>query len=632
MFSSRAALLSGVVAAGILGVTGAKKVNFDFSTGSIPSEITVSRSTVAGYLNGSGVYAMGAANTGRIDHTSAGAVRGLMVEPMTSNYCLQSRTLSSWTGSGCTIATGATSYDGTATAFKIAPTSSTGYHDIRLTGLNYLGKNVVLSAIVKADGYRYFDMGITNSVSTWGAEASVVFDSVNLTVTLKSNANYTLNSSGCIAVGNGFYLVWANINSAYTAFTAVWCAPTPNANGATGSYAGNTAYGAIVASFQIEPARSTTSVPSGHFTTTTAVLQRQPELVSFTIPAGVKSLLYTFDDGTTQQLYVTPGSYTIPTNLCNGRRIKSIVDVNIAYDVPNVFLETDMSTDIGDLFGLQMLIAEANAGKCRIIGVNANTYNAYSAPMIAAVLKHCGYSYVPVGAYQGSEGTSSASGGVYAQSIAARFGISSETRTNYPDATDILRQALAARADGSVTICSIGLFTNLKNLLQSAADGYSPLTGLQLVTAKVKKLVAMAGYAAGGTEWNFSQNASASNYFVANFPSAIPSYYQGYELGSGITFTFPVGDPLSNPFVYGAQIAGGTNERMWDIYPLMQASEGSFSADFIVSQANGSMTVNATTGANVWSSSPAGSVNYMGLAVSGATTTTQVNAVVYNVS
>lgn len=64
----------------------------------------------------------------------------------------------------------------------------------------------------------------------------------------------------------------------------------------------------------------------------------------------------------------------------------------------------------------------------------------------------------------------------------------------------------------------------------------------------------------------------------------------------------------------------------------MYASNGSFISDFNIAQANGTMTVDASTGANAWSSSPAGTVNYMGLTVSQATVATHVTSTVYDVS
>ena len=63
-----------------------------------------------------------------------------------------------------------------------------------------------------------------------------------------------------------------------------------------------------------------------------------------------------------------------------------------------------------------------------------------------------------------------------------------------PDAVTVYRQVLAAQPIADpVAISSIGLLTNLKGLLQSPPDKYSPLNGYDLVAQKVKLLAVMGG-------------------------------------------------------------------------------------------------------------------------------------------
>ncbi len=74
-----------------------------------------------------------------------------------------------------------------------------------------------------------------------------------------------------------------------------------------------------------------------------------------------------------------------------------------------------------------------------------------------------------------------------------------------PKAVDVYRQTLAAAPDQSVTIISVGFLVNLADLLQSPADSFSPLTGVELVRKKVKELVVMGGHfpRGDGAEYNF---------------------------------------------------------------------------------------------------------------------------------
>ena len=60
-----------------------------------------------------------------------------------------------------------------------------------------------------------------------------------------------------------------------------------------------------------------------------------------------------------------------------------------------------------------------------------------------------------------------------------------------PTAVETYRRALVGAEDRSVTIASIGITTNIRDLLQSNGDSISPLTGKQLVEQKVKKVIWM---------------------------------------------------------------------------------------------------------------------------------------------
>src|SRR6185437_9970799 len=64
--------------------------------------------------------------------------------------------------------------------------------------------------------------------------------------------------------------------------------------------------------------------------------------------------------------------------------------------------------------------------------------------------------------------------------------------TTAPPAVTVLRKALAGRADQSVVVAQVGFSTNLARLLDSPPDAVSPLSGVDLVKAKVRFLSLMA--------------------------------------------------------------------------------------------------------------------------------------------
>jgi pyrimidine-specific ribonucleoside hydrolase len=181
----------------------------------------------------------------------------------------------------------------------------------------------------------------------------------------------------------------------------------------------------------------------------------------------------------------------------------------------------------------------------------------------ARINKAFGRANVPLGAYQG--GISSAgSNSAWSQQIAARFGTPGDVRSNYPDAVTTLRTALAAAANGSVTYVSTGFLTNLAALLQSFPDAFSPLTGAQLVTAKVVEIVIMGGdYPTGSDEFNFAGDPASAPFVFANSPVAITG--TGASLGASITVRPPsASNGATDPFSYALSLEGAASTGGYD--------------------------------------------------------------------
>ncbi len=95
---------------------------------------------------------------------------------------------------------------------------------------------------------------------------------------------------------------------------------------------------------------------------------------------------------------------------------------------------------------------------------------------------------------------------------------------------------MSAQPDKSVTIVSVGFFTNLAGLLSSTADEYSKLSGKELVIKKVKQLVSMAARidkdGVSGYEFNVMVDAPASQKVFAEWPT--PVIISGFEIGEKI--------------------------------------------------------------------------------------------------
>jgi hypothetical protein len=96
----------------------------------------------------------------------------------------------------------------------------------------------------------------------------------------------------------------------------------------------------------------------------------------------------------------------------------------------------------------------------------------------------------------------------------------------------VYRKILSEQPDTSVVICTIGFFSNLRDLLQSGADEYSDLSGKELVAKKVKRLVSMAGLFPEGKEFNVYCDVPASKVVADEWPTEI--VFSGFEIGNVI--------------------------------------------------------------------------------------------------
>src|SRR2546427_1546448 len=182
----------------------------------------------------------------------------------------------------------------------------------------------------------------------------------------------------------------------------------------------------------------------------------------------------------------------------------------------NLIIDSDMAVDADDVGDHAVMWALANRGEVKVLALICSSANDYSAPTMRAIANYYGHSDVPVGAHKGSTpNVNYSSTSQYTQQITNQFGTPGDTRFNYPDAVTVYRQALANAPDNSVYIVASGYYQPLQALLQSQPDSLSPLTGMQLVTQKVRRLVSEAGWFPSGNEHNFRVDADAASFVFA---------------------------------------------------------------------------------------------------------------------
>jgi hypothetical protein len=103
---------------------------------------------------------------------------------------------------------------------------------------------------------------------------------------------------------------------------------------------------------------------------------------------------------------------------------------------------------------------------------------------------------IPLGAVARSDADTFQHG--YTDELVRRLPNSVRNHDDVPNAVALYRRLLARQPDHSVTIVSVGGYTNLAGLLSSQRGQGSSLDGRTLVTRKVKRLVQMDGIFPGG--------------------------------------------------------------------------------------------------------------------------------------
>ena len=204
--------------------------------------------------------------------------------------------------------------------------------------------------------------------------------------------------------------------------------------------------------------------------------------------------------------------------------------------VPVIF-DTDMGPDYDDVGAITMLHAFADAGKAIILATIASTNYSNVAPVLSVLNTYFNRPAIPVGVPKGNA-VSDADWQHWSDTLVVRYPHRIRSNAQAQDAVALYRQILDKQPDRSVTIISVGFFTNLANLLNSKPDQYSKLPGRELVSQKVKHLVSMAGKFPMGREFNVFKDTPASKTVFANWPT--PILMSGFEIGEKIHSGLPL--------------------------------------------------------------------------------------------
>jgi len=208
---------------------------------------------------------------------------------------------------------------------------------------------------------------------------------------------------------------------------------------------------------------------------------------------------------------------------------------------PRIIFDTDITGDVDDVLALAMLHNLTDRGACELLGVTISKQNPQTAAFVDAQNTFHGRPDLPIGVTR--DETAQKRESRYLK-LADSPDYPHDIRSNdeVPEAVALLRQLLAAQPDHSVSIASVGIASNMANLLRSKADAHSPLEGPALIRQKVKLLSIMAGGFKTIDDNNHFLEANVINGIPAmqmmarDWPQEVPIVWSGYEIGVSLPY------------------------------------------------------------------------------------------------
>jgi hypothetical protein len=294
--------------------------------GVLPAQASFARVSAGSRFNASGVLESVASGAPRFDYsynttTGLWVPAGILIEPQATNLLQQTSLLSAWYAENSHVL----STDSTITA----PDGTSGVRKLTSGGNNQCRMNVYNSISATAgQTYTqscYFKLGTLRYgyifLNVGGVQAGALFDLQTCSFAGAASSYSALAGHSITQISNGWMRATASVVATTTVSSYYSCRPGfastsaltfPNDAITAGEY------GYLWGAQYELGTKATSYVQSG-----SSIATRAADQLSFTIPSGVSSLRYVFDDGSTQDVSVSSGSYTVPTTL-NRSHIKRI--------------------------------------------------------------------------------------------------------------------------------------------------------------------------------------------------------------------------------------------------------------------------------------------------------------------
>jgi inosine-uridine nucleoside N-ribohydrolase len=268
--------------------------------------------------------------------------------------------------------------------------------------------------------------------------------------------------------------------------------------------------------------------------------------------------------------------------LCACTSPKQETDATEANTVKIIF-DTDIAGDYDDVGAMALLHAFADAGEIEILAtVSCNAFHT-TVPTINVLNTYFGRPEIPIGITK-RQTPNMACSQKWAEALVEKYPHNIKSNDEAEDAVTLYRKILSSSADQSITIVTVGFFTNLADLLDSKPDEISNLDGKELVDKKVKLLISMA---AGipedkgkGHEYNVHIDTPASQKVFSEWNT--PFILSPFEIGAKIFTGIPLinndeiqNSPVKDAYDIALTADKNTIGRMsWDQTAVLVAARG----------------------------------------------------------
>ncbi|MBS1600287.1 MAG: nucleoside hydrolase [Bacteroidetes bacterium] len=259
------------------------------------------------------------------------------------------------------------------------------------------------------------------------------------------------------------------------------------------------------------------------------------------------------------------------------------LNISVAQKPVSIIFDTDIAPDYDDVGAMALLHAFADNGEAKILAtISCNAFET-TVPTLSVLNTYFKRPDIPIGVTK-TKLPNKECQQQWAQAIIQQFPHALSSNDQAVDAITLYRKILASQPDLSVTIITVGFFTNLANLLDTKADEFSPLDGKELVKKKVKQLVSMAARidkdGVSGYEFNVLVDAPASKKVFAEWPT--PVIMSGFEIGEKILTGIRLinnqsiqNSPVKEAFRVALAKDGNTKGRnSWDETAVLVAVRG----------------------------------------------------------